>query len=368
MSSENSLLDKLMIERSLPVSAYEALLSHMTREFHLTGSSALALRAAETARQITARQFKNQVYVRGLIELTNVCSNDCYYCGIRKSKSIHRYRLTKNEILNACEVGWLLGYRTFVLQGGEDPWWRADRVTDLIAAIRRQYPAAAITLSLGEHERVTYEQWFSAGANRYLLRHETADAGHYACLHPSEMSLARRMQCLSDLKAIGYQVGCGFMVGSPGQTNAHLAKDLKFIEGFDPAMVGIGPFLPAGGTPFSEEKSGSLELTLFLLSLLRIQKPERLIPATTAVGSLHPLGREMALDAGANVLMPNISPTEVRKDYALYDGKICMEDKAADCRQCLTRRVAARGYQLSPARGDYIPEERLTEDAIHGRL
>lgn len=345
MHDTNEYLDHLLIHRSLPLEGYEALINGMTEE--------LRERAAMEARLISERIFQKQIYVRGLIEFSNVCINDCYYCGLRKSKTVHRYRLSTEDILDACQVGWDLGYRTFVLQSGDDPWFTDERIRDIVSLIRARFPDAAITLSVGERSSQAYRAWFEAGANRYLLRHESADSEHYASLHPDNMRLESRLTCLQELKAIGYQVGCGFMVGSPGQTARHLARDLKFIEEFDPAMVGIGPFLPSVGTPFALEESGSLELTLFLLSLLRIQKPERLLPATTAIGSLHPLGREMALDAGANVLMPNISPTEVRKDYALYDGKICIEDKAADCQHCLSKRVASRGYELISSRGDY---------------
>ncbi len=339
------LLTRLREERSLPPDAYEALISAMTPE--------LAEVAAAMAREISASVFHKKVYVRGLIEFSNICQRDCYYCGLRRSKSIHRYRLSLDEILEACHTGYDLSYRTFVLQSGEDPWFTDERISEIVRAIRERYPDVAITLSVGERSKEVYRAWFEAGADRYLLRHETADSLHYSSMHPADMNLESRIDCLRNLKEIGYQVGCGFMVGTPGQTAAHLARDLKFIETFDPAMVGIGPFLPSAGTPFAGEKSGSLELSLYLLSLLRIQGPQRLLPATTSMGTIHPLGREMALDAGANVLMPNISPMQNRKDYTLYDGKICIEDKAEDCKHCLASRVAARGYELISARGDY---------------
>lgn len=310
---------------------------------------------AEKATAIRQETYGKDVYLRGLIEFTNYCKNDCYYCGIRRSnRNAQRYRLTPEEILDCCRQGYDLGYRTFVLQGGEDPWFTPERIEDLVRAIKKTYPDCAVTLSVGEHPREVYQRWYDVGADRYLLRHETADPDHYATLHPEVMSLENRMRCLWDLKDIGYQVGCGFMVGSPGQTPAHLAKDLLFIRQLQPHMVGIGPFIPQKDTPFGAKRAGTLELTLYLLSIIRLMLPDVLLPATTALGTIHPKGRELGILAGANVCMPNLSPTAVRKKYALYDNKICTGDEAAECVQCLRRRIESVGYQVAQSRGDHI--------------
>ena len=306
-------------------------------------------RAHATAQQ----HFGNKIFMRGLIEISNHCKNDCLYCGIRRSqKDVHRYRLTKEEILDCCEQGYALGFRTYVMQGGEDGWFTDDRMCDIVATIRQKYPDCAITLSLGERNHESYQRLFDAGANRYLLRHETADPAHYAQLHPAEMSLEHRMRCLQDLKAIGYQVGCGFMVGSPYQTVHTLLKDLQFISNLQPQMVGIGPFIPASNTPFHDRPAGSVETTLRLLSIIRLILPPVLLPATTALGTLHPRGRELGILAGANVVMPNLSPRAHRKDYSLYDNKLCTGDEAAECRVCLDRRIRTTGSQLVVDRGD----------------
>lgn len=309
--------------------------------------------AASAARKLSQSVFGNKIYVRGLIEFTNYCKNDCYYCGIRCSnRQAERYRLTREQILDCCRQGWELGFRTFVLQGGEDPFYQDDWYEETIRAIKKQHPECAITLSIGERSRESYQRLYEAGADRYLLRHETADESHYRKLHPPQLSLAHRKNCLYQLKEIGYQVGCGFMVGSPGQTMETLAKDLEFIKELRPHMVGIGPFLPAANTPFQDRERGSLELTLFLISLLRLQEKQVLLPATTALGTIHPLGREMGIKAGANVVMPNLSPVSVRKKYALYDNKICTGEEAAECRGCLNRRVETIGYEIVTDRGD----------------
>lgn len=310
--------------------------------------------ARRRARAIGDLHFGKEVYIRGLIEFTNYCKNDCYYCGIRRSnKKADRYRLTEEEILSCCKVGYRLGFRTFVLQGGEDPYYTDDRVVGLVKKIRTAYPDCAITLSIGEKERESYERFFEAGADRYLLRHETAAEEHYQKLHPAELSLAHRKNCLRMLKEIGYQTGCGFMVGSPGQTVENLAEDFLFIHELQPEMIGIGPFIPHQNTTFAEQKQGDFELTLYLLSLLRIMEKNVLLPATTALATVHPRGREMGILAGANVLMPNLSPVGVRDKYALYDGKVCTGDEAAECRMCLERRIESIGYHIAVARGDH---------------
>ena len=293
------------------------------------------------------------MYTRGLIEFTNYCKNDCYYCGIRRSNpNAKRYRLTEEEILACCENGYELGFRTFVLQGGEDPYFNDDRMVDIVRKIRAGYPDCAITLSIGEKSYESYKRFREAGADRYLLRHETANDVHYRKLHPEEMRLEARKQCLYDLKTLGYQVGAGFMVGSPGQTAETLADDLVFLKELNPEMVGIGPFIPHHDTKFADEPAGSVELTLFLLSVLRIILPKCLLPATTALGTADPRGREKGLLAGANVVMPNLSPVKDRKKYELYDNKICTGDEAAECRVCLKNRVKSVGFELVEDRGD----------------
>lgn len=308
----------------------------------------------EKAREVADGIYGKEVYVRGLIEFTNYCKNDCYYCGIRRSnREAQRYRLTEEEIMECAHEGYKLGFRTFVLQGGEDPFFTDDKICSIVQRIRHEYPDCAITLSIGEKDKESYKRYFDAGANRYLLRHETANDEHYCRLHPPELSLENRKKCLRDLKEIGYQVGCGFMVGSPYQTVDTLYEDLQFIKELSPHMVGIGPFIPQHATPFADEKAGTLEQTLRLLSIIRLIHPHVLLPATTALGTIHPQGRELGIKAGANVVMPNLSPVSVRKKYELYDNKICTGDEAAECRMCLQNRMAQIGYQVVVARGDY---------------
>ena len=309
----------------------------------------------EAADKIRRKWYGADVYIRGLIEFTNYCKNDCFYCGIRRSnKNAERYRLSPGEILSRCAEGYGLGFRTFVLQGGEDPYYTDERVCRIVSEIRQKYPDCAITLSIGEKPRESYKAYFDAGADRYLLRHETADGAHYSRLHPSEMSLKNRKRCLFDLKDIGYQVGSGFMVGSPYQTTDNLISDLRFLKELGPHMIGIGPYITHKDTPFKDKKSGSLELTLRLISILRLMFPTALIPATTALGTIHPLGREMGLKAGANVVMPNLSPVSVRKKYELYENKICTGEEAAECRGCLEQRVISAGYRIVVDRGDNV--------------
>lgn len=307
----------------------------------------------QEAARLREKYYGNKVYMRGLIEFTNFCKNNCYYCGIRRdNKNASRYRLTEEEILDCCKNGYELGFRTFVLQGGEDPYYTDERICTITKEIKKRYPDCAVTLSIGEKERASYQAYFDAGADRYLLRHETADEVHYQKLHPSQMSLAHRKQCLRELKEIGYQTGCGFMVGSPGQTLDTLYEDLMFIKELQPEMVGIGPFIPHQDTPFAEEKAGTLEDTLRLLAIIRLIHPMVLLPSTTALGTIHPMGREKGILAGANVVMPNLSPIQVRDKYQLYDNKICTGEEAAECRGCLERRIAAIGYQCVTDRGD----------------
>lgn len=291
--------------------------------------------------------YGEDVYIRGLIEFTNYCKNNCYYCGIRCGNlSASRYRMTDEEILLACESGYQMGFRTFVLQGGEDPYFTDDKVCKIVSKIRKRFPDCAITLSIGEKSRDSYKAYYDAGANRYLLRHETASEELYSKLHPDEMKLENRKKCLFDLKDIGYQVGAGFMVGSPFQTIEDILSDLRFLQELEPDMIGIGPFISHKDTPFCEYKNGSLELALRLIAVLRLLFPYALIPATTALGTIHPMGRELGLKAGANVVMPNLSPREVREKYLLYDNKICINEDSSDCRECTQRRVSSVGYKV----------------------
>ncbi|MDD6183616.1 MAG: [FeFe] hydrogenase H-cluster radical SAM maturase HydE [Lachnospiraceae bacterium] len=339
-----NLLEKLEKERMLTKDQWIQLIG--SREVYESQAAALA-------KKIREEHFGNQIYVRGLIEFTNYCKNDCYYCGIRRSnRNAERYRLTMEQILECTDTGYELGFRTFVLQGGEDGYYTDERLEEIIKAIKEKHPDCALTLSLGERSRKSYELFYQAGADRYLLRHETAEEGHYQRLHPEEMSYEHRMNCLKELKAIGYQVGCGFMVGSPGQTEETLAEDMLFIQEFQPHMVGIGPFVPHHETPFGREPGGTVEDTLYLLSLIRILEPTVLLPATTALGTIDPRGREKGILAGANVVMPNLSPTNVRKKYELYDNKICTGDEAAECRSCLSNRMKTIGCELVTHRGD----------------
>lgn len=305
------------------------------------------------AKTLAELQFGRRIYLRGLIEISNVCRNDCYYCGIRSgNERITRYRLTADEVMSACERGYEIGFRTFVLQGGEDPYWRGERLVSLVRNIRTSYPECAITLSLGEMEYVEYEALFRAGANRYLLRHETYDKEHYESLHPSTMDQEHRLQALRDLKQIGYQVGTGVMIGSPGQTTAHLAQDLDFIHRLQPAMIGVGPFIPHEDTPLGTYPAGSLSMTLRFLALCRLLNPRALIPATTAVATLHPEGRLAAIRSGCNVVMPNLSPLNHRADYALYNNKAYSGSEAAEGVALLQAQLDTIGYQIDWGRGD----------------
>ena len=307
----------------------------------------------EAADQVRREHYGTDVFLRGLIEFTNYCKNDCYYCGIRRSnRCAERYRLTPEQILSCCENGYAMGFRTFVLQGGEDPCNTDEAICSLVDQIKTRYPDCAVTLSIGEKTRSSYQAYFDAGADRYLLRHETATDAHYRRLHPEELSLANRKRCLFDLKEIGFQVGAGFMVGSPGQSTKELLADLRFLQQLQPDMIGIGPFIPHHETPFAQEKPGTLELTLRMLSILRLMFPYVLLPATTALGTISPIGRELGLKAGANVMMPNLTPTDARKNYDLYDNKICMDEDAGKCRGCQENRVKSVGYRIVSDRGD----------------
>ena len=303
--------------------------------------------------EVRQKIYSNHIYVRGLIEISNFCRNDCYYCGIRKSnKFCERYRLTPDEIISCSDEGYNLGFRTFVLQGGEDLYFTDEILGGIISEIKSRHPDCAITLSMGERTRESYKFLRESGADRYLLRHETADKTHYSRLHPENLSYENRINCLKILRELNYQVGCGFMVGSPFQTSQNLAQDLKFIETFKPDMCGIGPFIPHSDTPFKNFPAGTLELTCYLLSIIRLIYPPVLLPATTALGTIDPLGREKGILSGANVVMPNLSPVSVRKKYMLYDNKICTGEESAQCKNCLNNRMQKIGYEIITSRGD----------------
>ena len=345
MADLRALMDKLADTGSLTHSEYVTLLEERTPE----SAAYLAKLAVEKRQSI----YGNTVYIRGLIEVSNICKNDCLYCGIRAGNAnCDRYRLEGEDILAACAEGYELGFRTFVLQGGEDGHFTDERLTSLLRTIKEKHPDCAVTLSLGERSRESYQKLFEAGADRYLLRHETATKSHYERLHPASLSFDNRMRCLRDLREIGYQVGCGFMVGSPYQTTADIARDLKFIEEFKPDMCGIGPFIPHKDTVFADRPAGTLELTCYLLSIIRLIHPPVLLPATTALGTIHPEGRELGILSGANVVMPNLSPASVRKKYMLYNDKVSDGAESAQSKAELQRRMAAIGYEVVTARGD----------------
>ena len=319
---------------------------------HITDAEREVLR--EAAQQTAQAVFGNKIYIRGLVEISSICKRDCRYCGLRRSNpNAVRYRLAPEQILSCCEKGYALGFRTFVLQGGEDGFFSDEVVCGVVREIKRRCPDCAVTLSLGERGDESFRRLYAAGADRYLLRHETADLAHYAKLHPDSMSGAERQRQLFALKQIGYQTGAGFMVGSPYQTAENLADDLLFLKKLQPQMCGIGPFIPHKDTAFRDFSQGSLELTLTLLAVIRLMHPRILLPATTALGTIHPQGRELGILHGANVVMPNLSPLEHRKDYAIYDNKICTGDEAAECIRCLSVRMKRIGYQIVTERGDY---------------
>ena len=339
------LIEQLSQTHELDVEGYTHLIDNRDDE----AAATLAERAVSVRKEI----YGNAVFTRGLIEISNICKNDCTYCGIRRSnRNVERYRLDADTIVACARDGYEYGFRTIVLQGGEDGYYTDEVLADIIVRIREACPDTAITLSMGERSREGYEHLFEAGANRYLLRHETATKEHYEKLHPAEMSFDNRMRCLYDLREIGYQVGAGFMVGSPFQTTADIARDLVFTQEFKPDMCGIGPFIPHRDTPFRDCPAGTLELTLYLLSIIRLIHPPVLLPATTALGTIDPKGREKGMLAGANVVMPNLSPVAVRKNYELYDNKICMGEESALCRGCLARRMQTVGFEVVVDRGD----------------
>jgi biotin synthase len=351
MRSLRILIDKLNSENCLNESELLELLDNMNevRRKYLI----------EKANETRMRVFGNKVYMRGLVEFTNYCRRDCVYCGIRASnRKAERYRLLPDQILLTCEKGYKLGYRTFVLQGGEDSFYTDEKVVEIIHKIKNMFPDCAITLSIGEKSFEAYKLYFEAGADRYLLRHETASKELYESLHPG-MSFENRIECLWNLKKIGYQVGAGFMTGLPNQTNKDYVKDLCFLKELRPHMVGIGPFIPHKDTPLAGKIGGTVEATITLLAIIRLLLPEVLLPATTALGTIDPAGREKGLRAGANVVMPNLSPVETREKYALYDNKVCTGEEAAECRQCIESRILHAGFSTDMSRGDSILWERI---------
>lgn len=343
------LIDKLQVNRTLTDEEFIELLGGLK-----VADSETEKYLYSQAEKVRQEHYGRDVFIRGLIEISNYCRNDCYYCGIRRSnRDAVRYRLTKEDILGCCRRGYELGFRTFVLQGGEDMHYTDEIICDIVSSIKAEYPDCAVTLSIGEKSRASYKAYYDAGADRYLLRHETADYEHYRMLHPEALSAEYRQQCLRELKDIGYQVGCGIMVGSPGQTDELILKDLRFMEELKPHMIGIGPFIPCSGTPMAGEEAGTLNDTLHLLAILRLMHPGVLLPATTALGTIHPEGREMGIRAGANVIMPNLSPQDVREKYLLYDGKVSIKDEAAEYLCELSQRMDTIGYQVVTDRGDY---------------
>lgn len=346
MGSVRMLVDMLAKHRILSREDFIFLLENLDED----GENYLYEKARETAQA----HYGNRIYVRSLMEFTNYCKNDCYYCGIRRgNQNASRYRLTPEQIMECCQLGYQLGFRTFVLQGGEDPWFTDDKIAYLVERIKGEYLDCAITLSLGERDYASYKRWFDAGADRYLLRHETANPCHYASLHPPQMSSENRKKCLENLKDIGYQTGCGIMVGAPYQTTEHIAEDLEYMYRLNPQMVGIGPFIPHHDTPFRDRPAGTLRQTLVLLAIVRLMLPGVLLPATTALGTIEPDGREQGVLAGANVVMPNLSPLDVRSKYMLYDNKISTGVEAAANINELKKRMEAIGYQVVTDRGDY---------------
>lgn len=332
-------------------------LTELISEFMSAGDQAAEIyeRARAKAEELRDLHYGRRVFLRGLIEFTSYCKNNCYYCGLRRdNKAAERYRLTKEQIVECCDYGASLGFHTFVLQGGEDGRFTDELLCDIVRSIKTAHPDCAVTLSLGERSFESYKSLREAGADRYLLRHETATADHYSKLHPSELTLDERKRCLYDLKSLGFQVGAGFMVGSPYQTAENLASDLLFLRELQPQMVGIGPFIPHRDTPFKAEPAGSLELTLFMLALTRILLPRVLLPATTALGTIAPDGRERGILAGANVVMPNLSPIDVRKKYLLYNDKLCSGDETAEHIKELAARFSKINCVLDMSRGDSL--------------
>ena len=306
--------------------------------------------AVRTARQ----QFGLGIYIRGLIELSSYCKCNCLYCGLRRSnRDAERDRRTAEEVLECCKEGYKLGFRTFVLQGGEDGTHSDEWLEMLICQMRSLYPDVAITLSLGERSEQSYIRLKRAGANRYLLRHEAANAALYESLHPDGRGLQHRLMCAEALQRSGYQVGLGMMIGVKGQTIDHIVEDLMLIERMKPEMVGIGPFLPHKATPLGGEPAGDLNLTLATIAIVRLLLPKALLPSTTALATLTPRGRLEGILSGANVVMPNLSPSDVRAKYAIYENKASWGKEAAEGLEALERELESIGYHIDYSRGDF---------------
>lgn len=344
-----SLLDRLRRDRSLTREDWRLLIETLDEEQDI--------RLRQTAGQLAAERFGKGVYIRGLIEISSYCHNDCYYCGLRRSNRFaSRYRLTLDDILGCCWEGASLGFSTFVLQGGEDDVQNDEWIAEVVRAIKREFPSCAVTLSVGERSEAAYRMFREAGADRYLLRHETSNPFHYARLHPVEMSQSHRMDCLNTLKRLGFQTGAGMMIGSPGQTIDCLIDDMEFLERLRPEMIGIGPFIPAAHTPFAGRQAGSVALTLRMVALLRLRFPDALIPATTALATLSATGREDAILSGANVVMPNLSPSSVRGKYSIYDHKAFSGSESAEALRLTEQQLTRIGYHITYGRGDYEPD------------
>ena len=341
------LINKLYKEHRLDRQEWTQVLSDFTEEDRIY--------AAGLAREVADNIYGKDIYIRGIVEFSNICKQNCYYCGLRCGNSkLERYRLTEQQILECCDSGYEYGFRTFVLQSGEDPYYTTETICSIVKCLKERHPDCAVTLSLGEKTYEEYKAYREAGADRYLLRHETANEEHYGKLHPAEMSWKNRMECLDNLKKLGYQTGCGVMIGSPEQTVECLVDDMLYMQDFEPEMIGLGPFLPHSDTPFRDKPKGSYEMTLYMISLCRLMLPTVLLPATTALGTIRPNGREQGVLAGANVIMPNLSPVQVRDKYMLYDNKICTSDTSSECRGCIERRMENIGYKVVITRGDHI--------------
>ncbi len=341
------LINKLYKEHRLDRQEWTQVLSDFTEEDRIY--------AAGLAREVADSIYGKDIYIRGIVEFSNICKQNCYYCGLRCGNSkLERYRLTEQQILECCDSGYEYGFRTFVLQSGEDPYYTTETICSIVKCLKERHPDCAVTLSLGEKTYEEYKAYREAGADRYLLRHETANEEHYGKLHPAEMSWKNRMECLDNLKKLGYQTGCGVMIGSPEQTVECLVDDMLYMQDFEPEMIGLGPFLPHSDTPFRDKPKGSYEMTLYMISLCRLMLPTVLLPATTALGTIRPNGREQGVLAGANVIMPNLSPVQVRDKYMLYDNKICTGDTSSECRGCIERRMKSIGYKVVITRGDHI--------------
>lgn len=346
------LVHRLVGERTLKRDEFRALIASCD-------SQTLEYIRKESVRTAQER-FGHGIFVRGLIEISSFCRNDCAYCGLRRSnRSAERYRLNHEQIMECCKEGYDAGLRTFVLQGGEDANLTDEWLEQIIHDIRHIYPDVAITLSLGERSYDSYKRLYDAGATRYLLRHEAANEELYRKLHPQTMSHANRIACIENLKEIGYQTGMGMMIGVRGQSVDDLVDDLLLMERIRPQMIGIGPFIPHRNTPLGDYPAGSVELTLLMLSIVRLMHPSALIPSTTALATLSAEGRRMGILSGANVVMPNLTPPSERKKYAIYEDKASSGSEAVEGLRALEQELNEIGYHIDYSRGDYKKEDSL---------